>query len=296
MTTPHLIDVEFTGLRNAIACWMLTDPAPTLVDPGPATTVDTLLEKIEAAGVPPDELRHLVITHIHLDHAGAVGTLVRRFPRLEVHVHEDAAPHLVDPERLVASTRRTFGDDHDRLYGEVIPVPADRIRTWRPGDPMRHPVLRPIPTPGHIDHHLSWLREDDGFLFAGDALGLVPHPEGPSHPATPPPTVDLGAWRRTLDELRAIGPERTGVTHFGLHDDPAARCDALEAALDALQRRARAALDAGREEADAEAFDHEARATFAEVLPREHVDAYFDVFSAARDYAGVVRALRKGRV
>lgn len=290
-----ILDTEFDGLGSAIACYLIADPEPTLVDPGPATTVDTLLEKVEATGVAPDQLRHVVLTHIHLDHAGGVGQLVHAFPGITVHVHEDGAPHLVDPDRLVASTRRTFGELHDRLYGEVLPVPADRIRAWRPGGRVRHPFLRPIPTPGHIDHHLAWLAEDDGTLFAGDALGLLPHPDGPVHPATPPPSVDLVAWRRTLDEIRGLGPERVAITHFGVYDDGRDKADRLEDGLAKLEARARAAMAEGREEADAALYEEEVRSAYAAFFRRRGVDRYFDIFAAARDYAGVVRAIRKGK-
>ncbi len=213
-----------------------------------------------------------------------------------MHVHEDGAVHMVDPERLVASTRRTFGDDHDRLYGETVPVAADRIRAWRPGDRATHPELRPIPTPGHIDHHLAWLREEDGTLWVGDALGLLPHPDGPVHPATPPPSVDLGAWHRTLDEIRGLGPEQVGITHFGMYDDGAEKADRLEDGLTKLEARVRRALETGTTEEDAERYEEEVRTAYSAFFPRKGVDRYFDIFSAARDYAGVVRAVQKGRV
>ena len=293
----HTLDLNFDGLPHAIAAYLVVDPEPTLVDPGPATTLDTLFERMEAVGVPPEELRHVVLTHIHLDHAGGVGELCRRLPKVTVHVHEDGAVHLVDPERLVASTRRTFQEMHDRLYGEVLPLSADRIEAWRPGEGWRHPVLRPIPTPGHIDHHLGWLREDDGTLWAGDALGLLPDPEGPVHPATPPPSVDLIAWRRTLDEIRGLGPERVAITHFGHYEDGRDKADRLEDGLAKLERRIRAQLERGPEavRADSEVYEEEVRSAYAHVLPRKGVDRYFDIFAAARDYAGVQRAIEKGK-
>lgn len=300
MFTPpnHLLtfDLEFDGISGAISPHLFLHAEPTLVDPGPTPTVDRLIAVIEQAGLPATELRHILLTHVHLDHAGGTGELMRRYPALQVHVHEDAGQYLVDPEGLVASTRRTFGDAHDRLWGEVTPIQASRIRGWRPGDTSRVPGMRPVPTPGHIDHHLAWLREDDGVMAAGDALGIILHPEGPVHPATPAPAIDLGAWHRTLDEIRAIGPEWAAIAHFGLHTGPGHKADALAAALHQLELRVRVALKTGRADSEVERYEADVRASFAEVLPREQVDRYFDVFSGANDWAGARRAVEKGRV
>jgi glyoxylase-like metal-dependent hydrolase (beta-lactamase superfamily II) len=267
-----------------------------LVDPGPATTLAALDDALRALGVDPGELRHLCLTHVHLDHAGVTGHLLRRHPRMTVYVHEGGAAHLVDPVRLVASTRRTFGEAHDRLWGEVLPVPRDRLRVWRPGErggPL--PWLRALPTPGHIDHHLAYLDESSGTLVAGDALGIILAPGAPVHPPTPPPAVDLDAWTRTLDEVRAVGPERAAVGHFGLHADPAGRAAELRTALGELAGRVRAALEAGKAEveADAERYEEEVRARLAEHLPRARVDRYFDTFAAATDYAGMRRFVER---
>jgi len=279
------VDLHHGGLEGAIASYLILDPEPTLVDPGPATTLPTLLDALEEAGM-AGELRHLCLTHIHLDHAGATGHLVERLPRATVHVHEEGVRHLVDPERLVSSTRRTFGDAHDRLWGEVRPVPSDRIRGWSPGSPGPWAGLRPLATPGHIGHHLSYLDEESGTLLAGDALGIVLAPEAPTHPPTPPPAVDLPAWYGTLDRLAELGAERFGAAHFGLHDDPAGRARELARALHHLEARVQTAMDAGNEE-DAQRYEEEVRAGLAPWVGRERVDRYFDTFAAATDWAGV---------
>jgi glyoxylase-like metal-dependent hydrolase (beta-lactamase superfamily II) len=279
------LDLLHLGLEGAIACYVIDTAEPTIVDPGPTTTLDRLLAGLQGQGIGPDDLRHVLLTHIHLDHAGATGDLVRLFPNARVHVHEDGASHLVDPERLVASTRRTFGDRHDELWGDVKPVPTDRIEAWRPGEPGPWRGLRPVPTPGHISHHLAYLDERDGTLYAGDVMGIV-HAGGPTHPPTPPPAVDLLAWARTLTEIRAIGPERFGATHFGLHGDVPGRAAQLQERLDALEARVRRALDEG-DDTDAEAFDREVRAELAPYMGEERVNLYFDMFSAAIDWRGV---------
>ena len=293
MSRVLVVDTLLDDLPGAIAAHVLPGTEPVLVDPGPATTLPRLREALEEAGLPLRDIRHVVVTHVHLDHAGAAGHLALEDPRRIIHVHEEGALHLADPERLVASTRRTFGEAHDRLWGEVRPVPSRQLRGWRPGDPGRIPGLRPLATPGHIPHHLAFLDEAEGLLFAGDALGIILDREAPVHPATPPPGVDLRAWLSTLDEIQGVGPEAVALTHFGVHPDAHARADELRTGLLALADRAEEALAGGRDEEDAEAFDREARERLAGHLPRERVDRYLDIFSAASDYRGVLRYVRK---
>ena len=146
MTGTTCIDLVHSGmaLERAMAAYLVDGDEPTLVDPGPTTTLDHLTEELSRLGVGAGDLRHVLLTHIHLDHAGATGHLLERYPEAVVHVHEDGAPHMLDPERLVASTRRTFKEAHDRLWGEMKPVPAARLRAWRPGGPGPWPRGRPL--------------------------------------------------------------------------------------------------------------------------------------------------------
>lgn len=281
-----LIDLLHLGLEGAIGSYLLPGPEPTLVDPGPSTTFERLREGLSEHGIGPGDLRHVVLTHVHLDHAGATGDLVDVFLHATVHVHEDGAPHMADPERLVSSTRRTFGDAHDRLWGVTRPVPADRIRPWRPDDPHGAGGLRPIPTPGHIAHHLAYLNESDGTLFSGDSMGIVLGDGVPTHTPTPPPAIDLRAWERTLTEIQAIGPERFGATHFGFHSNTGPRARELQAGLHALEARVREAVARG-DEGDAERYEQEVRDRLGAHLGRDRIDGYFDMFGAATDWAGV---------
>jgi glyoxylase-like metal-dependent hydrolase (beta-lactamase superfamily II) len=282
----HCIDVRHLGLEGAIGVYVLPGDEPTLVDPGPATTLDALTEALSGLGIGPRDLRHVLLTHVHLDHAGSTGHLVDAYPETLVHVHADGAPHMADPERLVASTRRTFGEAHDRLWGEVRPVPAHRIRAWSPGEAGAWRGIRPLETPGHIAHHLAYLDERDGTLFSGDSMGIVLGEDVPTHPATPPPAVDLRAWERTLDEIGTVGPERFGATHFGLHGDVPNRVRQLREGLAGLEARVRAAVARGDED-DALRYDEEVRDGLAPFLGREAVDRYFGMFTAASDWAGV---------
>lgn len=284
------VDVRHLGLEGAICAYWLDGPEPALVDPGPSTSLEGLEEGLEGEGLRLDDLRHLLVTHVHLDHAGAAGHLARRIPRLRVHVHEDGAPHLADPERLVSSTRRTFGDAHDRLWGEVLPVPRDQIRGWRPGDGRPLPGLLPLHTPGHIAHHLAYEDGKRGVLFSGDSLGIILGPGAPVHPPTPPPSLDLAAWRDTLDRVLApVEVDAFGVTHFGLHTDLHGRRRELREALDALALRVHRAMEAGPEamEEDAEAFHRETLERLGSHVPEERVERYFEMFSARTDWQGV---------
>ena len=288
MNAHECIDLVHLDLPGAICCYLVDGPEPAIIDPGPTTTIERLCSELDRLGVGANDLRHVLLTHIHLDHAGATGFLMDRFPHARVHVHEDGASHLVNPEKLVSSTRRTFGDLHDRLWGEVKPISEDRISAWREGGagPWKH--LRPIHTPGHIAHHLGYLDESDGTLFSGDAMGIVLG-GGPQHPPTPPPAVRLPDWRRTLDEIGEIGPERFGATHFGLHEEVDERRLQLRSRLDALEARVRQAIDEGpeAEESDAAAFEQEVRTDLAPFMGEDRVNRYFDMFPAATDWAGM---------
>ncbi len=280
------IDLLHLGVEGVIGAYLVPGPEPTLVDPGPSTTLEHLRERLAELGVGPRDLRHVALTHIHLDHAGSTGDLVAAFPEAIVHVHPEGAPHLVDPTRLVASTRRTFGEAHDRLWGEVRPVPRDRIRVWEQGARKLLPGLRALPTPGHISHHLAYLDERDGTLYAGDTMGIVLAPEAPTVPATPPPAVDLRAWRRTLEEIRLVGAVRFGAAHFGFHGNVAARCRLLQERLDALEARVRSAMEHADPQ-DAERYELEVREELVPHVGEERVQRYFETFGLTTDWAGV---------
>jgi glyoxylase-like metal-dependent hydrolase (beta-lactamase superfamily II) len=281
-------DLELSG---AIACYLIDADEPTIVDPGPTSTLDHLTEELAGLGVGPGDLRHVLLTHIHLDHAGASGHLVERFPEAVVHVHEDGAAHMIDPEKLVASTRRTFGAAHDRLWGEMKPVPSSRVRAWRPGEPGPWRALRPLSTPGHIQHHVAYLDERDGTLYAGDSMGNV-FSGSPPLPPTPPPAVNLEAWARTLATIGEIAPERFGPTHFGFRWDVEACRTELARRLEAFERRVRRALAEGNE-SDAKDYEEEVRGELASYMGTEGATRYTERFSPANDWAGVAFYLNR---
>jgi glyoxylase-like metal-dependent hydrolase (beta-lactamase superfamily II) len=292
--TAKPIDVVHLGLHGAISAYWIDGPEPAIVDPGPSTSLDGLEEGLAELGVGLSDIRHILLTHVHLDHAGGTGHLVSRFSHLEVHIHAEGAPHMADPERLVASTRRTFGESHDRLWGEVMPVPAERIRPWEPTERLPVPGVRAFATPGHISHHVSYLDEADGTFVAGDALGVILAPGAPTHPPTPPPSVDVPAWLATLDDLESVDPERFGVSHFGVHDNFTARLAELRRRLSAFRDRVEAALAAGNE-SDRDAYEREVREAISEFRPRDEVDGYFDAFKAAVDWDGMRLYLERAK-
>jgi len=206
---PRQIDVHHLGNPLVICCF---EHDGVLIDPGPESAVDTLLEALER---PPERI---LLTHIHFDHAGAAGALVRRWPETEVWVHERGAPHLVDPSRLVASATRLYGDDFERLWGEVVPIPEENLRVLSGGETIGPWQVQY--TPGHASHHVSYLHEPTGIAFVGD-VGGVRIDGGPIIPPTPPPDIDLELWHDSLDTVAAWKPQQLAITHFGSYADVA---------------------------------------------------------------------------
>jgi glyoxylase-like metal-dependent hydrolase (beta-lactamase superfamily II) len=215
----RLIDVKHLGRDRVIGAY---DVDGAVVDPGPASTVETLLSEVEP--------RALMLTHIHLDHAGATGVLVRRFPKLKVYVHERGAPHLIDPSRLLKSAAQLYGDDMDRLWGEVAPVPEENITVLSGGETVEG--FRVEYAPGHASHHVVYLHEATGHAYVGDVGGVRVPPSGFTLAPTPPPDIDLEKWHASIDMVAAWRPERLGLTHFGYVEDVSEQLDRVRAWLE----------------------------------------------------------------
>ncbi len=192
-----------------------TEDGPALFDCGPSTCIGALKAGLAELGLALTDVRHLLLSHIHLDHAGAAGTLVREHPALQVHVSEVGATHIVDPSRLEGSARRLYGDAFDELWGELAPVPDENVRVV--GE--RVLGLECFPSPGHASHHVCYLHAD-GTLYAGDAAGVRIVPARHVLPVSPPPDVDVEAWFRTFEEIERRRPERLALIHFGVVDSP----------------------------------------------------------------------------
>src|SRR5438477_11644556 len=229
----QLIDVRHLGRERVIGAYVLDG---VVVDPGPATSVGAL-DAVEP--------RALLLTHIHLDHAGATGVLVRKHPELVVYVHEVGAPHLVDPSKLLESAGRLYGHQMERLWGEVAPVPEENIRALSGGETVEG--FRVAYTPGHASHHVCYLHEASGDAYVGDVAGVRIPPSAYTVAPTPPPDIDVDAWATSMDAVAAWEPRRLCLTHFGRADDPPAQ---LERVREALTRQLEVA-----ERGDQDAFE-----------------------------------------
>jgi glyoxylase-like metal-dependent hydrolase (beta-lactamase superfamily II) len=227
------LDLHHQGAERVIGSYLVeTADGPALFDCGPASCLQRLHTSLRQRGLELQDLRHLLLSHIHLDHAGAAGVLVRDHPELQVHVAEIGAPHLVDPSRLEASARRLYGDAFDTLWGELVPVPEENIRIV--GTNVLG--LECFPTPGHASHHVCYLA-GDGTLYAGDAAGVRLQPDRTVLPPTPPPEFDLEAWYRTIDEIEERMPSSLALVHFGVAEDPGPHLAQLRRRLADWSRR-----------------------------------------------------------
>jgi glyoxylase-like metal-dependent hydrolase (beta-lactamase superfamily II) len=215
------IDVLHLG-RDRVICAYEKDGL--VVDPGPASCVNTLIDRLERT-----EPRALLLTHIHLDHAGATGVLCRRYPELQVYVHENGAPHLIDPSKLLQSVGRLSGDDMWELWGEVAPVPEERIHVLHGGEQVEG--FRVAYTPGHASHHVCYLDEDSGDAYVGDVAGLRIPPYEHTVAPTPPPDIDVEAWLDSLHTVASWNPQSLCITHFGQVTDVAEHLHRMRAAL-----------------------------------------------------------------
>jgi len=227
MTRP--IDSMHLGRDRVIVAW---ERRGALIDPGPASTVETVL-----AGLDGGRPSAILLTHIHLDHAGATGTIVDRFPDVPVYVHEAGAPHLIDPARLLKSAARLYGAEMDRLWGEVLPVPEENVTTLSGGETIDG--LRVLYTPGHASHHVSYFDEEAGDAFVGDVGGVLIPPSAEVWAPTPPPDIDVELWEASIDAIDGLGAQRLLLTHFGAAEDPAEHLEAMRTELRRLAEAAR---------------------------------------------------------
>jgi glyoxylase-like metal-dependent hydrolase (beta-lactamase superfamily II) len=207
----RVIDVEHLGRPRVIGCWEVDG---ALVDPGPESSLPTLL-----AALGDEQPRALLLTHIHLDHAAATGAMVRRWPDLEVYVHERGAPHLIDPRKLLASAERLYGDQMQRLWGEIVPVPEANVTVLSGGETVLG--MRVAYTPGHASHHVCYLHEDTGTAFVGDVAAVRIPPSNLVVPPTPPPDIDVETWEESIGTVEGWEPQRLALTHFGPVEEPA---------------------------------------------------------------------------
>lgn len=230
------LDLDFQGHPGVVAAFLLTGrEGHTLVETGPGSSLPALERAVVAAGARLEDVTQLVVTHIHLDHAGAAGSLLRRLPDARLFVHPVGAAHMIDPAKLLASASRIYGDRMDALWGAFEPCPADRVVTLRDGEelPCGARTLQVLYTPGHASHHVALHDPEAHTVFTGDVGGVRMQGASYVRPPTPPPDIDIELWHRSVDALRALEPVALDLTHFGRFDEPQRHFDELLHKLDA---------------------------------------------------------------
>lgn len=244
------IDTFMGGRERYTAAYLVTAAEPILIETGPGTSVEPVTRALDALGIAREDLAHIVLTHIHLDHAGGVGSLAARFPSATVWVHERGARHLADPARLVASATRVYGEERmTSLFGPVAPVPAQRLRTLADDEVLDAGgrLLRALDTPGHASHHLAIVDGTTGVVFTGDALGIHVPDLPVLRPATPPPDFDLELAIASIERIRAVAGSTLLFAHFGPITDIDRTCDLairqLHAWTDAVREAVRTTTD-----------------------------------------------------
>jgi glyoxylase-like metal-dependent hydrolase (beta-lactamase superfamily II) len=268
------IDLEHCGVPRAI-CAFVNPEEGWIVDPGPESTAATLLAALPAGWAP----QRILLTHIHFDHAGATGRLLEHFPEAEVWVHELGAKHLIDPSRLVASATQIYGDRFDALWGEVVPVPEERVRVLTGEEEIDQ--WQVAYTPGHARHHVAYLHTPTGTAFCGDVAG-VRILDGPVFPPTPPPDIDVEAWQASIQRIEAWDPKALAVTHFG-------RFSQVETQLEMLRRTLEEFAGLARD-LDADAFEARVRAWIEErTSGKLSQSAYEQANPPATLHAGLAR-------
>src|SRR5713226_4226050 len=291
------LDDRWAGQARCIATALLeSDGYHALVDPGPGSTLETLHRELQTHGLSVSDLDAILLTHIHLDHAGASGALVREQPRLPVYVHKNGAPHMADPSKLLASAQRLWPNELQRLFGEMLPVPAENLRILEGGETLTlgSSKLEVVYTPGHASHHVSYFDHDEGVAFVGDTTGV--RIEGHSYvmPATPPPDIDLEIWENSFTAILERKPARLFLTHFGFSENPAEHVLLFRERLHKWAEMAEKSMRSASDESAALAsFMAAARGEIAEYLPAEEVEHY--VFNAGLNlsFLGLARYLRK---
>jgi len=217
------LDDLWMGRPRSIATALLeSDGHRTIVDPGPGSTLETLRQGLRSRSISVSDLDAVLLTHIHLDHAGATGALVGENPRLAVYVHTNGAPHMIDPSKLLASAQRLWPNDLQRLFGETLPVPAENLHIVEGGETLTlgSRQVEVVYTPGHASHHVSYFDKAEGVAFVGDTAGVRIEGNAFAMPATPPPDIDLGIWDTSFAAILERKPARLFLTHFGYSDNP----------------------------------------------------------------------------
>lgn len=291
------IDVEHLGQPGVVAaCLLEGDSQLVVVDPGPTSALPALRRKLGKRGIKIADLNAILLTHIHLDHAGATGTLVRENPRLRVYVHELGALHMVQPSRLLESATRLYGNEMDRLWGEFLAVPESNVNALEGGETLQL-AGRSIEvqyTPGHASHHVSYFDQTTGVAFTGDTTGLRYPGATVASPVTPPPDIDVEVWNESIDTIAARKPQQIFLTHFGAFGGVSEHLEDLRKRLREWARWSQEILHKGETEEDRAAlFAKEVTAEFSRHLRGEELQRYQKGAGVADAWQGLARYWRK---
>lgn len=292
-----LIDLEHLGYPQRIGCGVLEgEHGVALVDPGPTTTLPELRRGLQARGLDLKDVEALLLTHIHLDHAGASGTLVRENPKIQVYVHEKGAPHLLAPEKLIHSATRLYRDNMERFWGEFAPVPQGNLQVLKGGEKVvvAGRVLEVEYTPGHASHHVAYFDQTTGIAFVGDATGERQLGADYVMPATPPPDISLEAIEDSLRKIEARKPAQLFLTHFGPAGDLGAHLEQYRQRLAEWAKTVRESVAQGGDDSTREAaFIEKVADELRAAIPAESVGHYLEVGSLKLCWLGLKRYWRK---
>ena len=290
-------DLMHRGRPRVIATAVVQSAAGVaLIDPGPTSCLETLRAALADAGITIADVRTLLLTHIHLDHAGATGSLLRENPDIAVYVHERGAPHMIDPSKLLASAARLYGDEMDELWGAFLPVPESNVRVLAGGERIEAADRRfeVAYTPGHASHHVSFFDRDSGTAFVGDVAGVRTGRELFVLPPTPPPDIDVEVWAQSIELVRQWRAPTLFVTHFGAHDDPDVHLDAMQTHLTTMTDIARECIAAGGDASDQQnRFVDEMRVYMERHVPADEAGLYGTAAPLDQCWLGLARYWRK---
>jgi glyoxylase-like metal-dependent hydrolase (beta-lactamase superfamily II) len=302
-----ILDTNWVGHPKSIAAALLeSENHRAIIDPGPESTLATLREQLRTRGIEVTDLDAILLTHIHLDHAGAAGALVRENPALPIYVHASGARHMADPAKLLASATRLWGDELSILFGETLPVPPENLRILEGGETLKlgNRKLDVVFTPGHASHHVSYFDDAAGVAFIGDTAGIRIDNGPYILPATPPPDIDLTLWDESFKAILARRPARLFLTHYGFSNDPGAHIAEFRERLHHWAEVAEQALasaandpapldDDARDAAAMSAFVKKSRGEMDQILGP--VEAEHHAFTAALNlsFLGLARYIRK---
>lgn len=291
------LDDNWMGRTRSIATALVeSDGHRTIVDPGPGSTLDTLKKELRAHGASVSNLDAILLTHIHLDHAGATGALVQENPKLPVYVHKFGAPHMIDPSKLLASAARLWPNDLQQLFGDALPVPKENLRILEGGETIAlgSRKIEVAYTPGHASHHVSYFESIDGVAFVGDTTGIRMEGHSFVMPATPPPDIDLEIWDSSFKAILQRKPKRLFLTHFGFSENPPAHIAQFRERLHHWMAITEKILQSATSDAAAmESFISAARMEIAQHLPAEEVEQYIRTAGLNLSFLGLARHARK---